>query len=253
MKAVIKHEIPGRMRVHFNRKRFSYREADTPQYYLQGFKCIEKAVVYERTADAVIRYTGNRGEIIRIIRGYAPDEADVPAGYFESSPRELNAEYYDHIVASVALYCGKTFLLPSPVRTVLTCVKAARYVIRGAKTIPERKLKVELLDAAATMIRKNTTVNLNSFTKMGGSPVSLTASLSVDQKADESSPDSIIAGLNITADLKLDKEVLSKEQYGLQELSDMAVKYAKDPEAAEYEFHIVYQGGELKINDKPAE
>ena len=111
----------------------------------------------------------------------------------------------------------------------------------------------ELLDAAATMIRKNTTVNLNSFTKMGGSPVSLTASLSVDQKADESSPDSIIAGLNITADLKLDKEVLSKEQYGLQELSDMAVKYAKDPEAAEYEFHIVYQGGELKINDKPAE
>ena len=88
---------------------------------------------------------------------------------------------------------------------------------------------------------------------MGGSPVSLTASLSVDQKADESSPDSIIAGLNITADLKLDKEVLSKEQYGLQELSEMAVKYAKDPEAAEYEFHIVYQGGELKINDKPAE
>ena len=149
MKAVIKHDIPGRMRVHFNRKRFSYREADTLQYYLQGFKCIEKAVVYERTADAVIRYAGERDEIIRIIRGYAPDEADVPAGYFESSPRELNAEYYDHIVASVALYCGKTFLLPSPVRTILTCIKAARYMWRGVKTIPGKKLKVELLDAAA--------------------------------------------------------------------------------------------------------
>ena len=165
MKAVIKHDIPGRMRVHFNRKRLSYREADTLQYYLQGFKCIEKAVVYERTADAVIRYAGERDEIIRIIRGYAPDEADVPAGYFESSPRELNAEYYDHIVASVALYCGKTFLLPSPVRTVLTCVKAARYVIRGAKTIPERKLKVELLDAAAitasTLVRDySTTIDI---------------------------------------------------------------------------------------------
>ena len=147
MKAVIKHDIPGRMRVHFNRKRLSYREADTLQYYLQGFKCIEKAVVYERTADAVIRYAGDRGEIIRIIRGYAPDEADVPAGYFESSPRELNAEYYDHIVASVALYCGKTFLLPSPVRTILTCIKAARYMWRGVKTISGKKLKVELLDA----------------------------------------------------------------------------------------------------------
>ena len=32
MKAVIKHDIPGRMRIHFNRKRFSYREADTLQY-----------------------------------------------------------------------------------------------------------------------------------------------------------------------------------------------------------------------------
>ena len=98
MKAVIKHDIPGRMRIHFNRKRFSYREADTLQYYLQGFKCIEKAVVYERTADAVIRYAGDRGEIIRIIRGYAPDETDVPVSYFESSSREMDAKYYEYSV-----------------------------------------------------------------------------------------------------------------------------------------------------------
>lgn len=149
MKAVIKHEIPGRMRVHFNRKRFSYREADTLQYYLQGFECIEKAVVYERTADVVVRYAGDRDEIIRIIRGYEPGAADVPESFFESSSRELNAKYYENIVASAVWHCGKTFLLPSPVRTILTCVKAARYIWRGAKTIPERKLKVELLDAAA--------------------------------------------------------------------------------------------------------
>ena len=149
MKAVIKHEIPGRMRVHFNRKRFSYREADTLQYYLQGFECVEKAVVYERTADTVIRYRGARDEIVRIIRGYETGKVDVPESFFESSSRELNAKYYESIVASAAWYCGKTFLLPSPVRTILTCVKAARYVWRGAKTIPEKKLKVELLDAAA--------------------------------------------------------------------------------------------------------
>ena len=165
MKAVIKHDIPGRMRVHFNRKRFSYREADTLQYYLQGFECIEKAVVYERTADAVIRYAGDRDEIIRIIRGFEPDAAEVPESFFESSSRELNAKYYENIVFSTVWHFGKTFLLPSPVRTVLTCVKAARYVIRGAKTIPERKLKVELLDAAAitasTLVRDySTTIDI---------------------------------------------------------------------------------------------
>ena len=149
MKAVIKHDIPGRMRVHFNRKRFSYREADTLQYYLQGFNCIEKAVVYERTADAVIRYAGDRGEIIRIIRGYAPDETDVPVSYFESSSREMDAKYYENIVSSAAWYCGKALLLPAAARTILTCIKAARYMWRGVKTIPGKKLKVELLDAAA--------------------------------------------------------------------------------------------------------
>ena len=51
MKAIIKHEMPGRMRVHFNKSRFSFREADALQYYLQESDGIEKAVVYERTAD----------------------------------------------------------------------------------------------------------------------------------------------------------------------------------------------------------
>lgn len=65
MNAVIKHDIPGRLRIHLNRSRLDFREADTLQYYLQGFKCIEKAVVYERTADVVIKYSGSRDEIIR--------------------------------------------------------------------------------------------------------------------------------------------------------------------------------------------
>ena len=98
MKAVIKHEIPGRMRVHLSKPRFSYREADTLQYYLEGFPCIEKAVVYERTADAVIVYSGDRNTIIRIIREYNQEKTEVPESVFESSSRKLNAQYYEDIV-----------------------------------------------------------------------------------------------------------------------------------------------------------
>lgn len=149
MNAVIKHDIPGRIRIHLKRNKLSFREADTFQYYLQGFGCIEKAVVYERTADAVISYTGSRDEIIRIIREYSPDNAAVPESFYESSARELNAGYYEDIVTSVIWHYGKKMFIPVSVRSVLTVLKTIRYVWRGLKTIPEKKLKVELLDAVA--------------------------------------------------------------------------------------------------------
>ena len=149
MKAVIKHEIPGRIRVHFSKPRFSYREADTLQYYLECFPCIEKAVVYERTADAVIRYSGEKNEIIRIIREYSPEKTEVPESVFESSSRELNAKYYEDIVTKTVWHYGKRLFVPAPVRTALTCLKSLCYIWRGLKTIPEKKLKVELLDAIA--------------------------------------------------------------------------------------------------------
>jgi heavy metal translocating P-type ATPase len=149
MKAVIKHEIPGRIRVHFSSQRFSYREADTLQYYLESFPFVVKATVYERTADAAIRYSGNREDIIRIIREYNPERTDVPESVFESSSRELNAKYYDSIVTSVVWHYGKKLLMPVPVRTALTCLKSVCYMWRGLKTIPEKKLKVEFLDSIA--------------------------------------------------------------------------------------------------------
>ncbi|SCX92400.1 ATPase, P-type (transporting), HAD superfamily, subfamily IC/heavy metal translocating P-type ATPase [Lachnospiraceae bacterium XPB1003] len=149
MKAVIKHEIPGMIRVHFSKPRFSYREADTLQYYLEGFPFIEKAVVYERTADAVIVYSGDRDAIIRIIREYSSEKTEVPESVFESSSRELNAKYYEDLVTKTVWHYGKRLLVPVPVRTVLTCLKSLSYIWRGLKTIPEKKLKVELLDAIA--------------------------------------------------------------------------------------------------------
>ncbi len=149
MKAVIKHEIPGRIRVHFDKRRFSFRDADALQYYLQETSGIEKAVVYERTADAVINYSCGREELLDVIRRYSPEKVSVPESFYESSSRELNAGYYEKIVMNIAWHYGKKLFLPVPIRTALTCAKAIRYVWRGIRTIPGKKLKVELLDAVA--------------------------------------------------------------------------------------------------------
>ena len=57
MKIVIKHEISGRIRFSMPKRRFSFEEADRLQYYLLSLDGVEKATVYERSADAVIVYT----------------------------------------------------------------------------------------------------------------------------------------------------------------------------------------------------
>ena len=64
MKFRIKHEIKGRMRVHMAQKRMSYEQADTLLYYLQTIPGVESANVYDRTADAAIRYSCSREVVI---------------------------------------------------------------------------------------------------------------------------------------------------------------------------------------------
>ena len=60
MKFMIKHEIPGRIRIHVVQKQMSYQEADALLYYLNTLEYITQAKVYRRTADACVCFTGKR-------------------------------------------------------------------------------------------------------------------------------------------------------------------------------------------------
>ena len=64
MKFTIKHETKCRMRIHVAGPHMSYAQADTLLYYLQNQDQITFAKVYERTADAVLEYAGERSELI---------------------------------------------------------------------------------------------------------------------------------------------------------------------------------------------
>ncbi len=149
MRFTIKHEIPGRLRVHFPMKYFTFREADTLEYYLKGFEEIREVKVYERTADAVLKFRCGRTKILEILKGFSFEKAVVPERVFECSGRELSAAYYDKVVSTVLLHYGKRLILPFPVRRVLDTIKAVKYLWRGLKTIRNRRLQVELLDATA--------------------------------------------------------------------------------------------------------
>ncbi|MBQ7505788.1 MAG: heavy metal translocating P-type ATPase [Lachnospiraceae bacterium] len=149
MNFTIKHEIKSRLRVHLPMKRLSFREADILEYYLLNCPEIREAHVYERTADAVIVFTCGRERAIALLLGFSFETADAPESVLENSGREAAAMYRERIITTVIWHFAKKLLLPRPIRLIWDGIKAVGFIWRGLKTLKSRRLKVELLDAAA--------------------------------------------------------------------------------------------------------
>ena len=149
MKFVVKHEIKGRIRVHFCQKRMTFEEADTLQYYLDSQEMISSSKVQERTQDATICYTGERAAVIALLRSFHYEKVEVPDVYRQNSGRETNREYWDKLVTKVVVHYGNKLFLPMPIRTVITGVKSVKYIYQGIHTLLQRKIEVPVLDATA--------------------------------------------------------------------------------------------------------
>ena len=149
MKFTIKHELKGRIRVHLALNRMSYAEADVLLYYLQSLPEVSGAKVYERTADAVVLYSGDREALLYPLRSFRLEQASVPEGLIEHSGRELNASYKEKLVRKVVLRAAGKLFLPSPVRVGLVVFRSSRYLLKGLKSLREGRLRVEALDAVA--------------------------------------------------------------------------------------------------------
>lgn len=152
MKFIIKHEIPGRIRVQFMQKSMSCQEADTLLYYLNSLECVTQAKVYERTANACVCFTGKREPLIQALKQFRYESVEVPEAVLENSGRELNSMYKEKLITQVMRRgVGKVVLplLPFPVRIVWTVVKSLKYLREGARSLAKKKLEVSVLDATA--------------------------------------------------------------------------------------------------------
>lgn len=149
MRFQIKHEIKGRLRVHVIRKRMSFSQADTLQYYLMGLTGVQKVKVQNRTCDAIIEYDGERGEILKELQRFSYQQTEVPADYLKNSGREMNQYYWDKLVNRVILHYGTKLFLPISVRDVIATVKSVKYVCEGVRTLLKGKIEVPVLDGTA--------------------------------------------------------------------------------------------------------
>ena len=149
MRFQIKHEIKGRLRVHVIRKRMSFSQADTLQYYLMGLTGVQKVKVQNRTCDAIIEYDGDRGEILKELQRFSYQQTEVPADYLKNSGREMNQYYWDKLVNRVILHYETKLFLPISVRDVIATVKSVKYVCEGVRTLLKGKIEVPVLDGTA--------------------------------------------------------------------------------------------------------
>lgn len=152
MKFTIKHESRGRMRVHMEQYRMTYEQADTLLYVIHNHRNVTFVKVYDRTADAVIEYVGDREQIIELLRHFHYESANVPQTVIKTSGRELNNSYQEKLIGSVVWHYSKKLLLPLPIRIALTIGRSVKYIGIGLKCLRQRKIEVPVLDATAITV-----------------------------------------------------------------------------------------------------
>lgn len=149
MKFVIRHEIKGRLRIHAVQERMTCAQADTLCWFLEKQENVTDAKVYERTADAVVCYTGSREEVIRMLRCFSYENAGVPDYVLTSSGRKLNSSFREKLITRILLHYGGKLIIPNPVRKIWLTFRAMRYIWKGVRCLARRRIEVPVLDAAA--------------------------------------------------------------------------------------------------------
>ena len=152
MKFRIEHEIKGRMRIHIARKQMSFKEADILQYYLSSQDGVTSVKVDARNCDVTICYTGDREQIIAILKKFSYENVSVPEHVWQNSGREANREYWDKLVQGVILRTARKCFLPMAVREIIILGKAIKYIWKGICVLSKGKIEVPVLDATAIAV-----------------------------------------------------------------------------------------------------
>lgn len=149
MKCCILHESQGRMRVHFCVGRMTLRQADVAEYYLRSIGGVESVKVFDRTCDAVVRYTCKREKIIAALSRFSYGHAEKLGVAPEHTSRALNREFEDKLVFSVIKRTFSKMFLPLPLRAVIAVFRSVKYIKAGLVSLLHGKLSVSVLDATA--------------------------------------------------------------------------------------------------------
>ena len=152
MKCTIQHDIPGRLRVHLCCGRMSLRQADVLEYYLRSQAGVQSVKVYDRTQDAVVRYTGEKKTVLHALAVFSFGKAEAMELVPEHTSRALNREFEDKLVTTVIRRGLSRLFLPVPVASALAVIRSVKYVKEALRALLHRQLTVAVLDGTAVAV-----------------------------------------------------------------------------------------------------
>ena len=152
MKCNILHESPNRLRVHLHCTRMSLHEADLLEYYLRSVDGVTEVTVYDRTQDAVVRYTGQRSAVIGALASFSFAKAEVMELVPEHTSRALNREFEDKLAMTVMRRIFSKLFLPAPITTAMALCRSVKYIREGLTALWHGELSVAVLDATAVTV-----------------------------------------------------------------------------------------------------
>ncbi len=147
MKFKIVHESRGRIRVQVIQNRMTLAQADLLEAYLCAWPAAQQVTVHERTCCAIVRYEGNRQELLTFLSRFSYTSTEIAKLAPTHTGRALNREYQEKLVIKIVSKAMRSAFLPAPLATAYTLYRSVPYLVKGVKCLLKRKLHVELLDA----------------------------------------------------------------------------------------------------------
>ena len=152
MKAVILHESRGRMRLRLCQNTMDLQQADLLEAWLKREPWVLDAAVHERTCCVILRYQGERVQVLEAIRRFAWERAKETVLLPDHSTRALNRQFQEKLVGKVVRKAASMLLLPPPLRAAQAAWHMIPFLRRGLGCLLRRKIKVALLDALSISI-----------------------------------------------------------------------------------------------------
>ena len=152
MKCTIQHDIPGRLRVHLCCGRMSLRQADVLEYYLRSQAGVQSVKVYDRTQDAVVRYTGEKKTVLHALAVFSFGKAEAMELVPEHTSRALNREFEDKLVTTVIRLGLSCLVLPVPVTSAIAVLRSVKYIKEALRALFHGQLTVAVLDGTAVAV-----------------------------------------------------------------------------------------------------
>lgn len=217
MKIAIAHRIPGRTRFSTTYN-LSYDRANKIKYLLEQVPGVSYAKVSPVSGSIIVGHDDDEGlkracRVLLDLELASLDDFEIEdTSYIPLEEKELF-----HIIrdAFEVRFVMKNFL-PMPIRTVVTLVRASKFMKRGLIALSERKLNVEVLDATAIGVSLAT----NDF----GAASSIMFLLNLGEKLEDWTLKKSQSDLVRTLELNIDKVfVVDGEEKFVKNLHDVAI------------------------------